>query len=263
MLIPSGIVLINIMTNKKNALIVGATQGIGRGFVEQLLDSPEINLIFATYRRPETAHDLFKLEALFPDKLITVPVDVTSEAQVQQAITQINSKIEQLHLVINCVGILHEENLHPEKSLKHIHKGALLRYFEVNTIPTALFAKYLLPLLKHPELSVWATISAKVGSIEDNRLGGWYGYRASKAALNMLIKNMAIEFARVSKNTIVIALHPGTTDTQLSLPFQKNVPPEKLFSVLRCTQQLLSVINNLTPENNGQFFNWDGTILPW
>jgi NAD(P)-dependent dehydrogenase (short-subunit alcohol dehydrogenase family) len=251
------------MSNKKNALIVGATQGIGRGFVEQLLDSSEINLIFATYRRPEKALDLLTLENLYPDKLITLPLDVTSEAQIQQAIKQINSKIEQLHLVINCVGILHEGDLQPEKSLKHIQQEHLLRYFEVNTIPTVLLAKYLLPLFKHPEFSIWATISAKVGSIEDNRLGGWYGYRASKAALNMLIKNIAIEFARVSKNTIVVALHPGTTDTQLSLPFQKNVPPEKLFSVSQCTQQLLSVINNLTPENNGQFFNWDGTILPW
>ena len=263
MLIPSGIVSTNIMINEKNALIIGATQGIGRGFVEQLLDSPDINLIFATYRRPEKAQDLFKLESLYPDKLITVPVDVTSEAQIQQAVTNISSQTDRLHLAINCVGILHEENLQPEKSLKHLNSDNLLRYFEFNTIPTALWSKYLLQLFKHPELSIWATISAKVGSIEDNRLGGWYGYRASKAALNMLIKNIAIEFARVSKNTIVVALHPGTTDTQLSFPFQKNVPPEKLFSVQRCTQQLLSVINSLQPKNSGQFFSWDGTILPW
>lgn len=263
MLILSGIVLTKTMSNKKNALILGASGGIGRGFVEQLLDSPEINLIFATYRRQEKAQDLLQLEALFPYKLITLPIDITSEEKIKKATIKINSKVDKLHLAINCVGILHEENLQPEKSLKHINSDNLLHYFEVNTIPTALLAKHLLPLFKHPDLSVWATISAKVGSIEDNRLGGWYGYRASKAALNMIIKNIAIEFARISKNTIVVALHPGTTDTQLSFPFQKNVPPEKLFSIQRCVQQLLSVINNLTLENNGQFFSWDGSILPW
>ena len=257
------IVLIKIMTNKKNALIIGATQGIGRGFVEQLLQQDEMNCIFATYRRQENAQDLLKLQSLFPEKLTTVQVDITSERQIQDAITQIRSQLDKLHLAINCVGILHEENLQPEKSLKRINSDNLLRYFEVNTIPTALLSKHLLPLFKHPEFTIWATISAKVGSIEDNRLGGWYGYRASKAALNMLIKNIAIEYNRVTKNSIVVALHPGTTDTQLSLPFQKNVPQGKLFSVQRCTQQLLSVIDQLTLENNGQFFNWDGTTLPW
>jgi NAD(P)-dependent dehydrogenase (short-subunit alcohol dehydrogenase family) len=251
------------MSNKKNALIIGASGGIGRGLIEQLLDSPEINLIVATYRRQEKAQDLFKLESLFPDQLILLQVDVTSEESIQQAVSIIQSKIAQLHLAINCVGMLHEDNLQPEKSLKHINSDNLLRYFEVNTIPTALLSKYLFPLFKHPEFSVWATISAKVGSIGDNGLGGWYGYRASKAALNMIIKNVAIEFARSSKNTVVVALHPGTTDTQLSLPFQKNVPPEKLFSPQLCAQQLLSVINNLTRDNNGQFFSWDGSVLPW
>ena len=231
--------------------------------MEQLLSQNQYERIIATYRRRQTATELFTLEKSFPNRLITVPVDVTSELQIQQTLTQIQAQVSKLHLVINCVGMLHEESLQPEKSLKHINSDNLLRYFQVNTIPTVVISKYLLPLLKHDELSVWATISAKVGSIEDNRLGGWYGYRASKAALNMLIKNIAIEYSRVAKNAIVVALHPGTTDTQLSLPFQKNVPEGKLFSVSRCTQQLLAVVNNLNKENNGQFFNWDGTILPW
>ncbi len=251
------------MTSLKNVLIVGATQGIGYGFVQQLLLNTDVQKIIATYRRKETAQELFKLEGSFPDKLITVQVDVTDEAQIEEAVSKIQAQITKLHLAINCVGMLHEDDLQPEKSLRHINPDRLLRYFEVNTIPTALLSKHLLPLFKHPEFSVWATISAKVGSIEDNRLGGWYGYRASKAALNMLIKNVAIEYNRVSKNSIVIALHPGTTDTQLSLPFQKNVPEGKLFSTELCTQQLLTVIDRLTTKNNGQFFNWDGGILPW
>jgi NAD(P)-dependent dehydrogenase (short-subunit alcohol dehydrogenase family) len=251
------------MFSEKNILIIGASQGIGNGFVQQLISEDNIGHIFATYRTEESAQNLFSLKALYPNKLTIIQVDVTAENDIRQAITVIKSQVDKLHLVINCVGILHENDLQPEKSLKHLNADNLLRYFQVNTIPTALWGKHLQSLFKHSEASIFAIISAKVGSIEDNQLGGWYGYRASKAALNMLIKNIAIEYSRISKNTIVIALHPGTTNTQLSAPFQKNVPPEKLFSVSLCTQQLLSVINDITNNDNGKFFSWDGTNLPW
>jgi NAD(P)-dependent dehydrogenase (short-subunit alcohol dehydrogenase family) len=251
------------MFSQKNILIIGASQGIGNGFVQELLSQGNIGRIFATYRTEESAQNLFSLKALYPHELITIKVDVTLEDEIQQGVTIIKSQVDKLHLVINCVGILHENNLQPEKSLKHLNADNLLRYFQVNTIPTVLWGKHLQPLFKHKESSIFATISAKVGSIEDNQLGGWYGYRASKAALNMLIKNIAIEYSRVSKKTIVVALHPGTTNTQLSAPFQKNVLPEKLFSVDRCTQQLLSVIKNVTMNDNGKFFSWDGTNIPW
>ncbi|NCO75447.1 MAG: SDR family NAD(P)-dependent oxidoreductase [Cyanobacteria bacterium] len=247
----------------KNILIIGASQGIGNGFVQQLLTDTNVHHLFATYRKEETAKNLLSLESLYPHKLTTIKVNVTKENDIEQATQYIKTQVDNLHLVINCVGILHEDNLQPEKSLKHLNADNLLRYFQVNTIPSALWAKHLLPLLKHSQRSIFASISAKVGSIEDNHLGGWYGYRASKAALNMLLKNIAIEYSRVSKNTIVIALHPGTTDTQLSAPFQKNVPQEKLFSVSLCTQQLLSVIENLTIKDSGKFFSWDGSNLPW
>jgi NAD(P)-dependent dehydrogenase (short-subunit alcohol dehydrogenase family) len=108
-----------------------------------------------------------------------------------------------------------------------------------------------------------ATISAKVGSIGDNSSGGWYGYRASKAALNMFIKTTSIEYKRTCPQAIVVALHPGTTDTNLSLPFQRNVPPDKLFSVDRTVSQLLTVIDGLESSDSGEFFAWDGNKLPW
>jgi NAD(P)-dependent dehydrogenase (short-subunit alcohol dehydrogenase family) len=165
--------------------------------------------------------------------------------------------------VINCAGILHDEHLQPEKSLKQINSDRLLRYFQINSIGSLLLAKHLLPLLRHGERSILATISAKVGSIGDNQLGGWYGYRASKAALNMWMRNVAIEYHRNSPRTIVALLHPGTTDTRLSKPFQRSVPPEKLFSVERTVTQLLAVLETLTEEDSGQFFNWDGSRLPW
>ena len=124
-------------------------------------------------------------------------------------------------------------------------------------------AQSVLPFLRHSERSILAFISAKVGSIEDNRLGGWYGYRASKAALNMFVKTAAIEYSRKSKQTIVVSLHPGTTDTQLSKPFQRNVPPGKLFSVERTVRQLTQVLTLLEVKDSGKFFSWDGSVIPW
>ena len=246
-----------------NGLIIGANGGIGLGFVKKLLNSPEINQIFATYRQPESANDLLALEKQYPDVLYCLPVDITKEEHIAQAVTKIREQVKSLHLVIYCVGLLHDAQLKPEKSLKHIQTEPLLRYFSVNSVGAVLLAKHLLPLFRHQEKSLFAAISAKVGSIEDNRLGGWYGYRASKAALNMFIRNIAIEYRRSSPQTIVVSLHPGTTDTPLSQPFQKNVPAGKLFSVDRTVTQLLTVIDNLTAEDSGSFFSWDGTPLPW
>ena len=118
-------------------------------------------------------------------------------------------------------------------------------------------------MLNHKKPNIFATISAKIGSIEDNRLGGWYGYRASKAALNMLLKTASIEYSRRSKQTAIVLLHPGTTDTRLSEPFQRGVPPEKLFPVEKTVGLLIDVLENVTIEDNGSFFSWDGSRLPW
>jgi NAD(P)-dependent dehydrogenase (short-subunit alcohol dehydrogenase family) len=255
----------NFLRNKMNhnILIIGASQGIGLGFVKALVNNPQTNKIYATYRHNLT-DNLINLTQKYPqNKLTYLPVDVTNENDIINLVNYLSSEVNKLHLVINCVGILHEENLQPEKSLKSINPDNLLRYFQVNSIASVLLAKHLTPLFKHQESSIFAAISAKVGSIGDNYLGGWYGYRASKTALNMLMKNIAIEYARISPKTIVVTLHPGTTDTRLSAPFQRNVPPEKLFSVERCVTQLLTVINSLTREDSGKFFSWDGSQLPW
>ncbi|AFZ48782.1 short-chain dehydrogenase/reductase SDR [Cyanobacterium stanieri PCC 7202] len=247
----------------KYNLVLGATQGIGLGFVQQLIKENKEQVIYAVYRNKNTAENLFKLQKEYPHHIRCLQGDITQEKDIINIIENIKLETNQLHVVINCVGILHEGDIEPEKSLKHINPDKLLHYFQVNAIPTVLLAKHLLPLLKHSQPSIFASISAKVGSIEDNYLGGWYGYRASKSALNMFLKNIAIEYNRVSKKTIVVALHPGTTNTKLSKPFQGNVSPEKLFSVERCTSQLLSIINRLTKDDHGKFFSWDGSILPW
>lgn len=243
-------------------LVVGASQGIGLEFVRQLLKTHAAGTIFATYRGVPGA-ELSALTTQYPARLILLPVDITDEAQIAAGIAKIKQIARQLHLVMYCVGVLHEGELQPEKSLQQIQSDHLLRYFQVNSIGAVLLAKHVVPLLKHGDRSVFAAISAKVGSIGDNELGGWYGYRAAKAALNMFMRTTAIEYRRKSPNTLVVMLHPGTTDTRLSKPFQRNVSPEKLFSVERTVTQLLQVVDQLQPDNSGQFFSWDGSRLPW
>jgi NAD(P)-dependent dehydrogenase (short-subunit alcohol dehydrogenase family) len=249
--------------NQANVLIVGASQGIGLGFIKKLLQDDRITKIYATYRHQKTASDLLTLERQHDDKLTCLSMDITDELQIVESLKKIYVDVNKLHLAINCVGLLHDKNLQPEKSLRQISSENLLRYFQINSIGAVLLVKHLLPLLRHQERSVFASISAKLGSISDNELGGWYGYRASKAAQNMLMKTAAIEYARSSPKTLVVTLHPGTTDTGLSQPFQSNVPAEKLFSVERTVSQLLEVIEQLQEGDSGQFFSWDGSRLPW
>ena len=244
----------------KTALVVGGGQGIGLGFVRKLLADDEVERVYATYRRLESATEL---QEIADSRLCCMQMDITDESQIAAVIQQIQTQTSALHYVINSVGVLHEGEMQPEKSLRQINSEQLLRYFQVNSIGAMLLFKQVQPLIKHQERSILATISAKVGSISDNNIGGWYGYRASKAALNMFIRTTAIEYKRTCPQAILVALHPGTTDTRLSLPFQRNVPPEKLFSVDRTVAQLLTVINGLTPSDSGEFFSWDGSRLPW
>jgi NAD(P)-dependent dehydrogenase (short-subunit alcohol dehydrogenase family) len=245
-----------------NALIVGASQGIGLGFMQQLVADGRFGRIYGTYRRPDTAEGLISLAQTHPH-LTPLMMDVTSEDSMAQAVARMQATTPRLHLVVYCVGLLHDGDFQPEKSVRQITSDQLVRSFQVNAVGAALLTKHLFPLLKHDQPSVFGAISAKVGSIGDNRLGGWYGYRASKAALNMLIKTASLEYARKSPNTIFALLHPGTTDTRLSQPFQRGVPPEKLFPVARTVAQLMAVMDGLEPSDSGAFWSWDGSRLPW
>ena len=242
--------------NSTATLIIGAGQGIGLEFVRQFLATNRTDVVYATYRCPDC--ELLKIDDA---RLRCLPVDVTIEEQIAQAVQVL--KTNNLRYVINCVGLLHDGEMQPEKSLRQIDSEQMLRYFQVNSVSAVLWAKHLQPVFKRSDQSIFASISAKVGSIGDNQLGGWYGYRASKTALNMLMKNVSIEYRRTCPQTIVVVLHPGTTATNLSQPFQRNVPPEKLFSVERTVSQLLKVTDQLSIENSGEFFNWDGQKLPW
>jgi NAD(P)-dependent dehydrogenase (short-subunit alcohol dehydrogenase family) len=248
------------------ALVLGANRGIGLGFVKRILAHNTVSLIYGTYRHRASAAELYALAADEP-RLRLLALDVTEESQIEACLLTIGQELKEsgrlLTHVINCVGLLHQGDLQPEKSLRQIDAANLVTYFQVNSIASILLAKHLVPLLKQADRVVFATLSAKVGSIGDNQLGGWYGYRASKAALNMFMKSIALEYRRTCKGAIVVVLHPGTTDTRLSQPFQRNVAPEKLFSVDRCVEQLSKVMAGLTIEDSGEFFSWDGTRLPW
>lgn len=167
--------------------------------------------------------------------------------------------------VIVATGLLHDEaaGIAPEKSMRALDGGAMARVLAVNTIGPALVAKHVLPRLPRERRAVFAVLSAKVGSIGDNRLGGWHAYRASKAALNMLVRNFAIECARTHPRAVIAALHPGTVDSRLSAPFQRGVPAGKLLSPDQSAGHLLDVLDRLTPADSGGLFAWDGERLPW
>ena len=166
-------------------------------------------------------------------------------------------------LVIVATGVLTlEDDTGPERSYRSLDPGAMERVFLLNTIGPAIVAKHMLPLFDRKERCVFAALSARVGSISDNRLGGWHSYRASKAALNMLLRNFAIELARTHKQSVVAGLHPGTVDTRLSEPFQSNLPDGQLTAPSHAARSLLDVIAKLRPSDSGNVFDYAGKSVP-
>lgn len=232
----------------ESIVITGASGSIGRALIQQLAINYPTAEIHAISRSPNTG---------YPPNVKSVELNYNDETSIKQVATTI-SKLKPIDLVIVANGILHTNEVKPEKSLKDLSANNFETLFKTNTIVPALFAKYFLPHLNKKDKSVFAALSARVGSISDNRLGGWYAYRASKAALNMILKNAAIETKRTNKNAIIVGLHPGTVDSALSKPFQANVPAGKLFTPEFSASQLIEVINNLKPEQSGKCFAWDG-----
>jgi NAD(P)-dependent dehydrogenase (short-subunit alcohol dehydrogenase family) len=189
---------------------------------------------------------------------LILPLDLTDA----ESICAAAARTPRLHLLINTAGVLHDgASLQPERRLEQVQAESLRRSFEVNAIGPVLLARHFTACMSHGEAAVFASLSARVGSIADNRLGGWYAYRAAKAAQNQLLRTLAIEMARRAPKLRVLALHPGTVDTALSHPFQSGVAPEKLFSPARAAAQLLRVIE--TSEGSGRFLAWDGSEIPW
>jgi len=187
--------------------------------------------------------------------------DLTDETSIADAARLISAA--PLDLVIVASGALTlEDGTGPERSLKQVKADTMSDLFAINTIGPALVAKHFLPLLPRDRSSVFAALSARVGSISDNRIGGWHSYRASKAALNMLIRNYAIEMGRTHKLASVIGLHPGTVDSALSEPFQGNLPPGQLTAPADAANNLLHVLAKITPQDSGKVFDWKGEEVP-
>lgn len=228
-----------------SAVVVGATGGIGAAFAD-LLEEEDAHARIWRFGR-SLARD--------------AQLDLTDEASIAAAAARVAAGPAP-SLILVATGVLSEDERGPEKALRDLDPAWLARMFAINTIGPALVAKHFLPLLAGEGTPVFAALSARVGSIADNRLGGWHGYRASKAALNMLIRNFAIDAARTNKRAIVVGLHPGTVDTPLSRPFQGNVAPGKLFAPDRAAVQLLDVIEGLKPSDSGKCFAWDGSEVP-
>ena len=244
-------------------MIQGANRGLGLAFVQALLADPAYGRVVATCRDPAGAHALRELQASSAGRLDIVALDVTLEESVRAAATETAARIDRLALLINCAGMLHGDDFGPERRLADVEPEHLQRVFAVNAFGPLLVAKHFAPLFDRRDRTVLANLSARVGSIDDNALGGWYGYRASKAAQNMFTRNLSIELKRRHRGIICVALHPGTVDTDLSRPFQRGVPPHKLFPVERAAAQLLEVIAGLEPGDNGRFYAWDGAEIAW
>ena len=247
-----------------DVMVQGASRGIGAAFVRALAASPTVRRIVATSRDPDASEALADLRRDIGERLLAVPLDVTREATIEAAADTVSDRVETLSLIVNCAGLLHDgEAMQPERRLAEVSPAALQRSFEVNAWGPLLVAKHFARLLPRRGRAVFASLSARVGSIGDNRLGGWYAYRAAKAAQNMFTKGLAIELPRRHRGTLVVALHPGTVDTDLSAPFQSRVPDEQLFDAGRAAGQLLAVIDGLGRDDNGGFFAWDGQPIPW
>ncbi|AVI66286.1 short chain dehydrogenase [Shewanella sp. WE21] len=232
-------------------LIVGGSGGIGKAIVKRIQESYPNATVHATYwhHLPQDRQEKIQWHAL----------DVTNEAEIKQ----LSEQLTELDWIINCVGILHSQDKGPEKSLQSLDIDFFQHNLTLNTLPSIMLAKHFAKALTQSHSARFAVISARVGSITDNKLGGWYSYRASKAALNMFLKTLSIEWQRTMKHGVVLSLHPGTTDTPLSQPFQQSVPKGKLFTPEYVANCLLPIIANATPAQTGRFFAYDGTELPW
>ncbi|XP_065847331.1 uncharacterized protein [Euphorbia lathyris] len=253
------------------SMVQGASRGIGLEFVKQLLEMDGKGHVIATCRNPDGATGLLDLKNRFADRLNVLQLDVTVESSIEASAMSIKERFGSLNLLINASGILKIPNLlEPEKTLKKVEKSSLMVSYEVNAVGPFLVIKHMWPFLKagggsgtQRDVAVVANLSARVGSIGDNYLGGWHAYRSSKAALNQLTRTVSLEFAQKKDPIACILLHPGTVDTDLSRPYQRNVAEGKLFTKEFSVGKLLNIINNATSNDNGKFFAWDGQQIPW
>ncbi len=221
---------------RDRVVVVGASGGIGRALADQA----------------EARGDVIRLSR--------PAIDVADEATIAAAAEAAGDGLS--HVIV-AAGLLHRKGVGPERDWRQIDADWMLQSFRVNTVLPALVAKHFLPRLRRERPALFAVLTARVGSIGDNRLGGWHSYRASKAAANQVVRTLAVELRRKNPQGCIVALHPGTVNTGMSKPFQRNVAPEKLFTPEQSAAHLWAVMDGLGPEDSGTFRAWDGAEIPW
>lgn len=245
------------------SLVTGAGNGIGNALVRELLNRSGSGMVLATCRSPDRAEAL-KAQRRAESRLKILQLDLTNEASLSQLTAEVARVAGRLDLVINTAGVLHSPSgMRPERRLSEIEAGNLLCSFDVNALGALRLAQATEGLLKASARACFTSLTARVGSISDNRLGGWYAYRASKAALNMMIKTLAIEWSRLRPPIVCAALHPGTVSTDLSAPFIRHKEGAAIFTPDVAASKLLDVISRLEPDKSGGFYAWDGSVIPW
>ena len=234
----------------RKVAVIGSSGAIGRAFVDHYINDLSINSIFS-FSRSSIGIDNNKVKHF--------SIDIENESSIENAAKSVEET--NFDEIIIASGLLHTNEFGPEKSIKDLKADNILKVLNVNTVGPAIIGKYFLPLLNKDNKSVMAFLSARVGSISENKLGGWYAYRASKSALNQVIKTFSIELKRTNPKAIIIGLQPGTVDSELSAPFKRSVSNNKLFTAEYSVSQLLEVIERADESSSGNLISWDGEII--
>ena len=245
------------VTEGTAALVLGASGGLAQAIIGELMADADIDTVIAVSRNAAPEH--FSNGSVTPMWIETE----YSEPAMAAVVEQLQSFAGRITRVVICHGILHSETLWPEKRLEDISAESLQTVFQANTVVPVLWLKLLHRLLKSKQRCVVAALSARVGSIGDNHLGGWYAYRSSKAALNMMLRTLSIEYGRRVKNVKIISFHPGTTDTALSKPFQASVPSDKLFTPEFVAERLCGIMAEAEIDGQLSYLDWDNKSIPW
>ena len=234
----------------RKVAVIGSSGAIGSAFVDHYINDLSINSIFS-FSRSSIGIDNNKVKHFL--------IDIENESSIENAAKSVEET--NFDEIIIASGLLHTNEFGPEKSIKDLKADNILKVLNVNTVGPAIIGKYFLPLLTKENKSVMAFLSARVGSISENKLGGWYSYRASKSALNQVIKTFSIELKRTNPKAIIIGLQPGTVDSELSAPFKRSVSNNKLFSAEYSVSQLLEVIERADDSSSRNLISWDGEII--
>ncbi|MGR5076602.1 SDR family NAD(P)-dependent oxidoreductase [Photobacterium swingsii] len=240
-------------------LIIGGSGGIGSALIAHFRTLYPAATLYATYRTAIPTTFKHKSSQSLDTKLHWLALDVTSETEIKNLAEQ----LPQLNAIINTVGILYDDAHTPEKTVNECDLTFFQKNIQTNVTPSICIAKYFSRHLKASTPTFFIALSARIGSISDNNLGGWISYRTSKAALNMAMKTISIEWRYKLPHCCVVVFHPGTTDTSFSKPFQRNVPRDQLQTPQFVAQSLVHLLTKLTPKDSGNFYSYDGSNIPW